>query len=55
MFIFDAYENDTAEPNDEILTFDVPDDALRVLSGACQRTSRNYRILHSLDTRTWPL
>ena len=28
MFIFDDYESNTAEPNDEILTFDVPDDAL---------------------------
>jgi hypothetical protein len=28
MFIFDGYESDTAEPNDEILTFDVTDDAL---------------------------
>jgi hypothetical protein len=28
MFIFDGYESDTAEPDDDILTFDVPDDAL---------------------------
>jgi hypothetical protein len=28
MFIFDGDVSDTAEPNDEILTSDVPDDAL---------------------------
>jgi hypothetical protein len=28
MFIFDGDVSDTAEPNNEILTFNVPDDAL---------------------------
>jgi hypothetical protein len=28
MFIFDGDVSDTGEPNDEILTFNVPDDAL---------------------------
>jgi hypothetical protein len=43
MFIFDGYGSDTAKPKEEILTFDVPDDALRVLSVASQRASRNGR------------
>jgi hypothetical protein len=46
MFVLDS-DVETTEPDEKILTFDVPDDALE--RAAAVRTSRAHdRILHSL-------
>jgi hypothetical protein len=55
MFIFDGYKSDTAEPNDEILTSDVPDDALERAAELASGPAVTVGYCTQWYTCGWPL
>jgi hypothetical protein len=55
MFIFDGYESNTAQPDDEILTFDVPDDALERAAEPANGPAVTVGYCTQWYTCGWPL